>query len=337
MFAEILKKLVRKQDLTEKEASEAMKMISKEEASEAQIAAFLTALTIKGETIPEITGMVKVMRTFAVPVKVKGPLLDTCGTGGSGLPRINVSTITAFVLAGGGIRIAKHGNRALGGRCGSFDLLEKLGAKIELGPDQVKKTLQKTGLGFMFAPLYHPLMKNLMPVRRALQIRTVFNFLGPLLNPARVQYQILGVSDLKMAFKIVLVLKNLGLKKALVVTGFDGLDEITLSAPTQILELKNGKIRKFIFEPGKIGLKKVPFSEIKGGTPEENAEIALKILKGKIKDPRTDLVCLNAAAGFYLMNKVKNFKEGFKLAQEILRKGKAQKKLEEYLEISHQV
>lgn len=312
-----------------------MNLIMSGENTPAQTAAFLALLAAKGESSDEITGMTKVMREFGIKVDVDMPLLDTCGTGGSGLPRLNVSTASAFVLAAAGVKIAKHGNRAAGGRCGSFDVLEALGARIELNAEHVKKSIEEIGLGFMFAPLFHPAMKNVGPVRKEIGIRTVFNILGPLTNPANAKHQVLGVSDESIAPKMIEVLKNLGSKKVLLVHGQDGLDEITVTAETKIWELDGGNIKEYEIFPEQFGMQRVEFSAIAGGNAQENADAIRKILNNEITDARLDIILLNVAAGFIAYEKVGNFEDGIKIARKIIESGKAGGKLDEYIRFAN--
>ncbi|KKT53098.1 MAG: Anthranilate phosphoribosyltransferase [Parcubacteria group bacterium GW2011_GWC2_44_22] len=313
-----------------------MRQMMSGQLPEIQIAAILTAMAAKGETISELTGMAKVMREFSVKVPIKNPLLDTCGTGGSGLARINVSTASAFVLAACGVRVAKHGNRAASGRVGSFDLLETLGAKIDLTPQQVAKTIKLTGLGFMFAPLHHPAMKHVGNVRRQLGIKTVFNILGPLTNPASASYHVLGISDPNQGPKIIQVMRALGNKRVLVVAGEDGLDEITLSGQTLVWELTAaGKIKTYKIKPADFGLNTVPFDKIKGRDKEYNAKIIRDVFSGLETGPYRDLIALNAAAGLYIYGKAKSIKEGLRLAKLAIKNGTAQTKLETYVKLSN--
>ena len=299
-----------------------------------EVARILREMAARGETVDEIVGMAMIMRTFVNRVHGHEDAVDTCGTGGSGLERINTSTMVAFVLAAGDVKIAKHGNRAAGGRCGSFDVLEAVGAKIELSPEQVEKTLNAVGLGFMFAPLYHPAMKHVMPVRKELGIRTIFNLLGPLTNPAFVRRQIMGVSDLEIAEKMVAVMQHLGHERALVVHGEDGLDEITITGRTTIFDLKGGDIEHYEFDPTELGLELAPFEEITGGTIEQNAEIFIGILSGVIYGPKRNLVLVNAAAGFVLADRSETMEGGLELAMEVLDSGAAQEKFEEYVRLT---
>jgi len=334
----ILQKLTQHHNLPQIKAADLMRQIMSGKMSDVMKSAVLTALAAKGETVDEIVGMARVMRKFSVKLPIKNPLLDTCGTGGSGLQRLNVSTAAAFILAACGVRVAKHGNRASGGRCGSFDLLESLGAKIKLGPKQVAKTIKLTNLGFMFAPLYHPAMKYVALVRKELDIKTIFNILGPLTNPAGAKYQVLGVSEQSIAPKLLNVLKQLGTKHALVVYGEDGLDEITLTRPTRVWELaSDGRVKKYKVKPEDFGLKSVNFSKIKGGDKKYNMKIIYDVLTGKLRNARRDLILLNAAAGLYVYGKVKSIKQGLITAQEAIDTGCVKTKLEQYIKVSKTV
>lgn len=334
----LLQKLVSHQNLSQKEATQLMRELMSDTLSDILKAAILTSLATKGETIEEITGMTRAMREFSVKVPFKNPLLDTCGTGGSGLQRLNVSTASAFILASCGVRVAKHGNRAASGRVGSFDVLEALGAKIEFGPSQVTRTIKETNLGFMFAPLFHPAMKNVMPVRKELGIKTVFNILGPITNPANAQYQVLGVSRPELGPIMATVLKNLGARGALVVYGEDGLDEITVTSSTKVWELAgNGNIKTYRIKPGDFGIQQTPFAKIKGGDAAYNARVIRGVFDGSIADARRDIMVLNAAAGLYVYGAVQSTKEGTALAQKAVVSGRVKKKLEEYIAISKQL
>lgn len=334
----LLKKLISRQNLTQKEGAILMRACMAETVTGTLKAALLAALAVKGETAEEITGMAREMRALSVKVPVKNPLLDTCGTGGSGLPRLNVSTAAAFVLASCGARVAKHGNRAASGRVGSFDVLETLGAKIDLNPAQVAQTVKKTNLGFIFAPLYHRAMKHVMPVRKELGIKTVFNILGPLTNPANAQYQVLGVSKPELGPLMINALKNLKTKRALVVYGEDGLDEITVTAATRVWELtENGRVKTYRIAPEDFGMKRVSFQKIKGGNTAYNARVIRGIFEGTIKAARRDLVLLNAAAGLYLYSAARSLKNGIEHARKAIDEGRARKKLEEYIALSRSV
>lgn len=335
MSISTIKKLVEHQSLSYSEARQLLRDFVGESMSDVQKAALLIALAAKGETVEEITGMARAMRELSVKVPVKNPLLDTCGTGGSGLTRLNVSTASAFILASCGVRVAKHGNRAASGRVGSFDVLEVLGAKIELSPDEVARTIKETNLGFIFAPLYHPAIKNIMPVRKELGIRTVFNILGPLTNPANAKYQVLGVSDPKLGATMIAALQKLGCKRALVVHGEDGLDEITMTAPTRVWELtQRGTVKTYRIKPQDFGIKQVPFSKIKGGDAAYNARAILGILDGTITDGRRNLVLLNAAAGLYVYGKVKSLGGGVARAKNSVITHETQKLLNRYLALT---
>lgn len=313
------------------QAAEIMEKMLEGSMPEEEMGTILQEMAERGETVDEITGMAKVMRSFVNPVQGHEDAVDTCGTGGSGLPRINTSTMAAFVLAAGEVKVAKHGNRAASGRCGSFDVLEALGAKIELPPEQVARSLSSLGIGLMFAPLYHPAMKNVMPVRKALGIRTVFNLLGPLTNPAFVKRQIIGVSDIDIAPKIIEVLKNLGHERAFVVHGLDGLDEITVTGPSMIFELNQGQMEEYDFDPLELGVEPVSFDEIEGGTAEQNAEVFREVLGGTVYGPMRSLVLVNSAAGFLLANRVGNLQEGYELAVDLIDEGRVQELLENYI------
>jgi len=337
----ILKKLIQHQNLTSQESTQLMRQLMQGKINPALAGAILTALTVKGETVDEIAAMAQVMRKFSIKVKIDRsdtPLLDTCGTGGSGLEGLNVSTASAFILAACGVRIAKHGNRKASSKCGSFDALEGLGARIDLGPNQVAKLIQLTGIGFMFAPLYHPAMCHVVPVRRALGIRTVFNFLGPLCNPAGAKYHVLGVSSVNLAPKLLKVLKKLKFQRALVVHGTDGLDEITLTAPTKVWELKqSGITRHYTIKPEQFGIKRVKFDAIKGGTVKYNTKVIIDVLSGRDKSAKRDIIALNAAAGLYIAGKAKNIKQGLNIAQSAIDSGAAQAKLVEYIKLSKKI
>ena len=331
MIEEIINKVSAEQDLSEEEAYNACNKMMAGDLSEEQIGTILMNLAAKGETTEELIGMAKAMREFMVKVDLGNEkIIDTCGTGGSGLSRINTSTLSAFVLATGGVKIAKHGNRASSGRCGSFDLLEAFGAKIELNEEQVKKTFAEFGVSFFLAPLYHPAMKHVGPVRKKLGIRTIFNFLGPLCNPAEAKHQILGVSDLDMAEKMARVLLNLGNRESMIVHGQDGLDEITLSDSTDIFEINSGSLNTYDIEPSAFNLARADSKELTGGGAQENKNFAIEILKGE-ESPRANLVIANAAAGFYVMQKVNDLEEGASMAKEILKSKKAYRLMKDYV------
>jgi anthranilate phosphoribosyltransferase len=308
-----------------------MKEIMLSEATQAQIAAFLAALRIKGETIEEISAFAAVMRAFCCKIhpKVNGRLVDTCGTGGDKLKTFNVSTTAAFVVAGAGIAIAKHGNRSVTSKSGSADVLEKLGLNLSVKPETVERAIENIGIGFMFAPIFHPAMKNAAGPRREIGIRTVFNVLGPLANPASADAQLIGVYDASLVNKIAWVLKNLGLKEAMVVHGLDGIDEVSTVGETLIAWLKDDEIKTLTLTPKDLGVRKAAPEEILGTTPEESAEHTFKVLNGCFKagDPKMDIVLVNAAAGIVVGGKADDFHYGMELAQGSIESGAAYEKL----------
>lgn len=323
MLKPYISKVVEKKDLTENEAFEAMNIIMDGNATPAQIGGFITALRMKGETVEEITGFAKVMRNKAEKIQPKVEFcIDTCGTGGDGSNSFNISTAVSFVVAAAGIPVAKHGNRSVSSRCGSADVLEALGVKIDLQPSQVEECIEKVGIGFMFAPNFHKSMKYAAGPRKELGIRTVFNILGPLTNPANVKGQLLGVFKKDLTEVMAKVLANLGTERALVVHGSDGLDEITLGGTTFITELIDGQIKSYNLYSEDFGFEKVSIEKFRGGDGTDNAEIIKDILKGK-KGPCRDIVILNSAAGLYVGKKVSSISEGITLAQEVIDSGKA--------------
>jgi len=335
MIKEAIALLVIGKSLTEEQAAAVMTEIMEGQATPAQIGAFVTALRMKGETVEEITGLAKTMRAKAVPVAARGPMVDTCGTGGDGSGTFNISTATAFVAAAV-LKVAKHGNRAMSSQCGSADVLEALGVRIELNPEQVKRCLDTAGIGFMFAPAFHPAMKYAAAPRREIGIRTVFNILGPLTNPAGATAQVLGVAEEGLVDKMANVLQNLGCQHALVVHGNDGLDEITISDSSQIAELKSGAVRRYTVSPEDFGLKRSSPGSLKGGTAQENADLLRRILAGE-PGPARDVVLLNAAAVLLARDKVTTLKEGVILARELIDRGQAQAKLEQLIKVSQSV
>lgn len=333
-FQDILTKLIKKENLDSSEAKELMKAIIEKRLTDSQTGGALIALQNKGVSAIELSAFVEILKTFAVQIKpnVK-PLIDTCGTGGDKSCTFNISTITAFVLAGCNVFVAKHGNRAVSSGCGSADVLEKLGINISLSPENTKKCIEEVGIGFMFAQLYHPAFKNVAHIRKELGVRTVFNMLGPLLNPAGVDGQIIGVFEPGLMELYIETLKKLGIKNAMVFHG-DGLDEITFCSETKVMQLANGKIKKFSIKPEDFGFNRCSKDELKGGNLEENAKIFLEILNGK-KSSKRDVVLLNAAAGLIVANKVKTFEEGIKMAMETIDNGNALKKFEEFKRLSN--
>lgn len=333
MIKQAIEILVSGQSLSIEEAAQVMEEIMSGEATPAQFGAFVTALRVKGESVEEITGLAKVMRAKAIPVNVSGPTVDTCGTGGDASGTFNISTTAAFVVAGAGLRVAKHGNRAMTSGCGSADVLEALGVKIGLGAEGVQDCLERVGIGFMFAPIFHPAMKYAVAPRREIGIRTVFNILGPLTNPAGAQAQVIGVSDESLAPKMAHVLQGLGCRHVLVVHGEDGLDEISINEKTTIWELKGSTLSCYTVAPEEFGFRRAKIEEIKGGTTNDNAIMLKDVLEGK-KGPRCDVVVLNAAAGLVAGDLAGNFREGIELAEESIDSGKALNKLQEFIQVS---
>ncbi len=335
MIKESISKLVQKENLSEEETEKVMNEIMSGEATPAQIASFLTALRLKGETIDEIVGCARIMRKFATKINVKEKIiLDTCGTGGDKKHTFNISTLAAFVSAGAGVVVAKHGNRSVSSKCGSADLLLQLGVNINADKEVVEECLEKIGIGFLFAPLLHSAMKYATPVRREIGIRTIFNLLGPLTNPANASYQLLGVYDEKLVEPLANVLGKLGSKHALVVHGMDGLDEVTTTDKTLVAELKNEKVNTYKISAQDFGIKKAKMEDLKGGEVQTNAEVALKILKGE-NGHLLDIVILNAGCAIYACDKAKDIKEGINIAKESISSGKALQKLELLKEYSN--
>lgn len=336
MIKEAISDLVAGKSLAMGEAADVMGEIMDGQATPAQLGAFLTALRIKGETIEEIAGMARVMRSKATRVTVSEPVVDIVGTGGDGSNTFNISTTAAFVAAGTGLKVAKHGNRAASSRCGSADVLEALGVRLDLTAEGVEKCLEKVGIGFMFAPAFHPAMKYAGPTRREIGIRTIFNILGPLTNPAGAKAQVLGVADGAMVEKMAQVLKSLGFHHALVVHGEDGLDEITVSASSQVYELLDGRIVKYTISPEDFGLSRASYGSLKGGTAAENAKILTDVLDG-VPGPRLDVTLLNAAAALLAGDKVASIKNGMDLARKSIDSGQAAAKLKQLIVCSQEV
>jgi len=334
MIREAIETLVSGRSLNFEQSTGVMEEIMSGEATPAQIAAFVTALRIKGETVDEIAGLASVMRDKAIPVKVTPPVIDTCGTGGDNCSSINISTAAAFVTAGAGLKVAKHGNRAMTSHCGSADVLEALGVKIDLGAEAVAECLEKVGIGFMFAPIFHPAMKYAAVPRREIGIRTVFNILGPLTNPARAESQVIGVPSEELGNKIAAVLHRLGTKHSLVVHGRNGMDEISISGQSLVWEVDADKVSPpYEVSPQYFGFPEASLAEIKGATPEENANILRRVLSGE-KGPRRDVVVMNAAAALLAGNQASNLKEGACLAEEAIDSGQAREKLEGLVRLS---
>lgn len=330
----LLQKLLKHEDLVESEVMEAMNSIMDGGATQAQIAGFLTALRFKGETVEEITGCARVMRQKSERIHPEVKYcIDTCGTGGDGANTFNISTAASFIAAAGGVNVAKHGNRAMSSRSGSADVLEALGVNIMLTPEQVKSCIEQVGIGFMFAQSFHKSMKYAAGARKELGIKTVFNILGPLTNPADAKGQVLGVFDEKLTEVMASVLQNLGSERALVVHGMDGLDEITTTALTKVSELKNGDINTYYINTDIFGFTSPSGMELIGGDAALNAWIVRSLFSGE-KGARRDIVLINAAAALYVGKQAENLAEGIKLAADIIDTGKAGKKLNELIELT---
>ncbi len=333
MIREAIQALVAGNSLTMDEAASVMEEIMQGEVTPAQFGAFVTALRLKGETVDEIAGLAKVMRAKAIRVVTNEPVIDIVGTGGDGLNTFNISTATAFVVAGAGLKVAKHGNRAASSQCGSADVLEALGVKLALTAEQVQKCLEEVGMGFMFAPAFHPAMKYAGAPRREIGIRTVFNILGPLTNPAHAQTYLLGVADESLVEKLARVLQSLGCHHALVVHGGDGLDEITLTRESEVCELEDGKTYNYFISPEDFDLSRVSLDDLKGGTAEENAALLRRIMGGE-SGPQRDVVLMNAAAALVAGDRTSSLQEGFDLAGEILDSGRALVKLDQLIKFT---
>lgn len=336
MIKEGIAKVIESIDLTKQETADIFTEIMSGQATAAQVASFITALRIKGETADEIAGAATVMQKFATPIKVeKDVILDTCGTGGDSSGTFNISTASAFVAAAGGVAVAKHGNRSISSKSGSADVLEALGVNISVDPEKVEECIAACGIGFLFAPMLHGAMKHAIGPRREIGIRTIFNILGPLTNPARANVQLLGVFNYKLTGIMADVLKETGSKRVLVVGGMDGLDEITLCEKTTVSELKDGVVSTYQISPEDFGLKTCSMLDLKGGEAKENADILKGILKGEIKDARRDIVLLNAAAALYVSGKADSIKSGVSLAAELIDSKKAYAVLEKLIEVSN--
>lgn len=345
MILESLKKVVEREDLSAEEAFMTMDEIMSGKATDAQIAAFLTALRLKGETVAEITGFAKAMREKVSPVKVRGhveasisgtdreALVDTCGTGGDASNTFNISTATAFVVAGAGIPVAKHGNRSVSSLCGSADVVEALGVSIELPPEQVGHCIDEVGIGFLYAPLLHKAMKYVMTARREIRIRTVFNILGPLTNPAGASAQVVGVYQEGLTEVLARVLNELGSRRAFVVHGLDGLDEISASGESKISEVRGGRVYTYRVSPEDFGLRRSRLSDLQGGNAAENAQIIRRILNGE-EGPKRDVVLMNASLAIAAGGKANDFHEGVKMAAQSIDSGAAMEKLGRLVEFS---
>ena len=327
MIKDAIAKLADRASLTEQEAESVMLEIMDGAATPAQIAAYLMGLRLKGETVEEIAGSVRAMRAKAVRISVGDPLVvDTCGTGGDGAHTFNISTTTAFVVAGAGLTVAKHGNRSVSSKSGSADVLSALGVEIDLSTERVADCIDEVGIAFLFAPLYHGAMKHCAGPRQEMGIRTMLNLLGPLTNPAGATIQVLGVYESQLTSLLGNVLMHLGSQHCFVVHGMDGLDEITLTAKSQISEAAGGILSNYLLDPAEFGLALVPAKQLAGGTPQENAAITHDILQGR-KGPKRDIVCLNAAPALVAARKATSLQDGFLLAGQAIDSGAAAEKL----------
>jgi len=329
MIRQAIAKLVQGESLTKDEAKIVMEEIMQGEATPSQIAAFLVALRLKRETSDEISGMAEVMMEKAVSFEWEGKILvDTCGTGGDGIGSFNISTACAFVVAGAGVKVAKHGNRALSSRCGSADVLEEMGIEITIPPPFWKKVLEEVGIAFLYAPFFHQAMKHALPVRKEIGIRTIFNILGPLTNPLRANVRLMGVYDISLSFALAGAMDSVGIKRAFIVKGEDGLDEVSVSARTDVVELREGEVVRYSILPEDFGIKRHSLGEIKGGDRRENARIIFDILRGKEKGAKRDVVLVNSAVCLAGAGLAQNFKEGVEIAADSIDSGKALCKLE---------
>ncbi len=334
MINEAIIKLTNKENLSYEEAKAVMNEIMSGEASDVQKSAYLTALTMKGETIDEITGSAEEMRNHAVQLSHEGDVLEIVGTGGDKSDSFNISTTSSLVIASAGVPVAKHGNRAASSKSGAADVLESLGVNITISPQKSAELLQNIGICFLFAQSYHTAMKYVGPIRKELGIRTIFNILGPLANPASANLQVMGVYDESLVEPLAKVLSNLGVKRALVVYGQDRLDEISASAETSVCEVKAGTFKSYTISPEQFGLTRCKKEELTGGTPDENAAITKAVLAGEQGARRTAVV-LNAGAGLYVAGKADSIEAGVRLAEELIDSGKAEKKLEEFVKYSN--
>ena len=332
MIKEAIIKLSKKQDLTYAEAETVMDEIMSGQATPVQMSAYLTALSLKGETIDEITASAAGMRAHCIKLLHDMDVLEIVGTGGDGSNSFNISTTSSLVIAAGDVPVAKHGNRAASSKSGAADVLEALGVKITLTPERSAEILKKSNICFLFAQNYHIAMKYVAPIRKELGIRTVFNILGPLSNPAGANMELMGVYDQALVEPLAQVMANLGVNRGMVVYGQDSLDEISMCAPTSVCEIKDGKFTSYEITPEQFGYEKCEKGALTGGTPAENAEITKAILKGEERGPKRQAVCLNAGAALYIAGKAASIEEGVKLAESLIDSGAALKKLEEFVE-----
>ena len=336
MLKKFIKKVAEKTDLTFDEMKEAMEIITTGQTTDAQIAGLLIGLKIKGETVEEITAAAMVMREKASRVEIdEDIILDTCGTGGDGFGTINISTAVSIVAAAAGVAVAKHGNRSVTSESGSADVLKALGVNTEIPHEKIRKCVKDIHIGFFFAPAHHAAMKYAGGVRKELGVRTIFNLLGPIINPAGNKHHLMGVFSAALTEKIAGVLKNMGHTHSAVVCGEGNMDEITLAGRTKVSELKNGKINTYYIKPQDFGLKPAPMDAVRGGKPEKNAQIIRDVFSGMEKGPFRDVIVLNSGFALYIADKAKTPKAGIKLAAEIIDTGAAEKKLKQFVECSN--
>lgn len=333
-WGQTIARLLAGEHLSEQQAAAAMKEIMEGAATPAQLAGFVIALRAKGETADEVAGLVRTMRAYAARLEIAGEVLDTCGTGGDRAGTFNVSTAAALVCAGAGARVAKHGNRAASSRCGSADVLEALGVRIDLPPEGVAACIERAGIGFCFAPVFHPAMRHAAAPRRELGVATIFNFLGPLTNPAGATRQALGVSDARMVEVMVDTLARLGSRRVLAFHGDDGLDELSTSGPSQVVELDGGEIRRWVLDPSDLGLERAPLAAVAGGSAQDNAQAIRAVLAGE-RGPRRDIVLLNAAAGLVAAGLAEDLRDGLRRAAEAVDSGAAAAALQALIEVSN--
>ena len=336
MIRESIIKLSKKQNLSYEEAEAVMDEIMSGKATPVQMSAYLTALALKGETIEEITASAAGMRAHCIKLLHDMDVLEIVGTGGDGSNSFNISTTASLVISAGGVPVAKHGNRAASSKSGAADVLEALGVKITISPEKSQELLKKIGICFLFAQNYHIAMKYVAPIRKELGIRTVFNILGPLSNPAGANMELMGVYDEALVKPLAQVMANLGVTRGMVVFGLDSLDEISMSAPTSVCEIKNGTFTSYVLTPEQFGYERCIKEELQGGTPQENAKITRDILEGKEKGAKRHAVCLNAGAALYIAGKADTIEAGVKLAEQLIDSGAAKNKLEEFITKSNE-
>ncbi len=335
MIQQAIYKVLNRENLTLEMTKSVMDEIMSGNATNAQIASFVTAIRMKGETIDEITACAMIMRKYGVKVKHEGDVLDIVGTGGDEAFTFNISTVSSLIISAAGIPVAKHGNRSVSSKCGSADVLEALGVKIDIPVERSEQILKEIGICFLFAPLYHSSMKYAAPVRRELGVRTIFNILGPLSSPADANLQLLGVYDENLVEPMARVLANLGVKRAMVVHGHDGLDEVSLSAKTTVCEVNQGQVNSFFLDPHQFGFEYCKLEDLVGGDPTLNAEIARSILRGE-KGPKRDIVLLNSAICLYMSYNNITLRECVKLAAETIDSGKAMEQLNRFIKLSNE-